>query len=85
MRGVSLFEFFMGNDDDILKQTAESFGRLPDTWWNSFEERALWVRGGVWAAKERGGTTTHWGASGCLQNLNSSEVARDRRAMRPAI
>ncbi len=29
-------------DTDILKQTVETLGRLPDPWWSSFSERGLW-------------------------------------------
>jgi serine/threonine-protein kinase SRPK3 len=39
--GFSLFESFMGSDVDILKQTVEMLGRLPDSWWGAFEQRAL--------------------------------------------
>jgi serine/threonine-protein kinase SRPK3 len=37
----TLFERFLGGDDDILKQTVETLGRLLDPWRNAFEERAL--------------------------------------------
>ena len=40
--GSPLFEPFFGSDTDILRQTVETLGRLPDPWWSSFEERALW-------------------------------------------
>ncbi|KAJ7355622.1 hypothetical protein DFH08DRAFT_922643 [Mycena albidolilacea] len=37
-----LFESFLGSDTDILRQTVEVLGRLPDPWWASFEERIQW-------------------------------------------
>jgi serine/threonine protein kinase len=40
--GTPLFEPFFGCDTDILRQTVETLGRLPDPWWSSFEERAQW-------------------------------------------
>ena len=40
--GFSLFESFTGSDVDLLKQTVEVLGRLPDPWWGAFEQRALW-------------------------------------------
>ncbi|KAJ3830468.1 kinase-like domain-containing protein [Lentinula raphanica] len=40
--GFPLFSSFLGSDADILKQTVEILGRLPDPWWETFEERALW-------------------------------------------
>ncbi|KZT69697.1 kinase-like protein [Daedalea quercina L-15889] len=40
--GAPLFEPFFGSDADILRQTVEVLGRLPDPWWRSFRERALW-------------------------------------------
>ncbi|KAG7090643.1 hypothetical protein E1B28_009744 [Marasmius oreades] len=40
--GFALFECFLGSDVDILKQTVETLGRLPDPWWDSFTERTLW-------------------------------------------
>jgi serine/threonine-protein kinase SRPK3 len=42
-RAFPLFESFMGSDVDILKQTVEMLGRLPDIpGWDAFEQRALW-------------------------------------------
>ena len=35
--GFPLFESFMGSDIDVLKQTVETLGRLPDPWWGAFE------------------------------------------------
>jgi serine/threonine-protein kinase SRPK3 len=40
--GCPLFDSFFGSDTDILVQTVETLGRLPDPWWGSFEERTLW-------------------------------------------
>jgi serine/threonine-protein kinase SRPK3 len=40
--GFSLFESFIGSDIEVLKQTVETLGRLPDPWWGAFEQRALW-------------------------------------------
>ncbi|KAH9961214.1 kinase-like domain-containing protein [Russula dissimulans] len=40
--GFSLFESFLGSDIEVLKQTVETLGRLPDPWWGAFEQRALW-------------------------------------------
>ena len=40
--GFPLFESFFGSDIDILKQTVETLGRLPDPWWAAFKQRALW-------------------------------------------
>jgi serine/threonine-protein kinase SRPK3 len=40
--GFPLFESFMGSDIEVLKQTVETLGRLPDPWWGAFEQRALW-------------------------------------------
>lgn len=39
--GSPLFEPFLGSNQDILKQTAETLGKLPESWWNSFEDREL--------------------------------------------
>lgn len=39
--GVALFESFLGSDVEVLKQTVETLGRLPDPWWGAFEQRAL--------------------------------------------
>ncbi|KAJ6505820.1 kinase-like domain-containing protein [Mycena vitilis] len=40
--GSPLFESFFGSDTDILRETVETLGRLPDPWWASFEERVRW-------------------------------------------
>ena len=32
----------MGSEIEVLKQTVETLGRLPDPWWDAFEERTLW-------------------------------------------
>lgn len=40
--GFPLFSSFLGGDADILRQTVEMLGRLPDPWWGRFKERALW-------------------------------------------
>ncbi|KAJ6592008.1 kinase-like protein [Mycena sp. CBHHK59/15] len=40
--GFPLFDSFFGSDTDILRQTVETLGRLPDPWWGSFTERARW-------------------------------------------
>ncbi|KAJ7110479.1 kinase-like protein [Mycena epipterygia] len=38
--GFSLFDSFFGSDTDVLRQTIETLGWLPDPWWGSFAERA---------------------------------------------
>ena len=40
--GFALFELFLGNDVDILRQMVETLGRLPDPWWAAYKQRALW-------------------------------------------
>ncbi|KAJ7062005.1 kinase-like domain-containing protein [Mycena amicta] len=40
--GFPLFDSFFGSDIDILRQTVQTLGRLPDPWWGSFTERAQW-------------------------------------------
>lgn len=40
--GSALFESFTGSDIDVLRQTVETLGRLPDPWWNAFKQRPLW-------------------------------------------
>lgn len=40
--GFPLFDPFLGSDTDVLRQTVETLGRLPDPWWSSFSERGLW-------------------------------------------
>lgn len=40
--GSALFSSFFGSDADILRQTVEILGRLPDPWWAAFEERVSW-------------------------------------------
>ena len=40
--GSPLFDAFFGSDTDIVKQTVETLGKLPDPWWGSFVERTLW-------------------------------------------
>lgn len=40
--GFSLFESFIGSDIEVLKQMVETLGRLPDPWWDAFQQRALW-------------------------------------------
>ena len=37
---------FRSSDDNILVQTVETLGRLPDPWWRSFEDRALYFEDG---------------------------------------
>jgi len=39
--GFPLFEPFFGSDADVLRQTVEVLGRLPEPWWGAFRERAL--------------------------------------------
>jgi serine/threonine-protein kinase SRPK3 len=41
-RTGSFFDSFFSSNTDILRQTVETLGRLPDPWWSSFEERTLW-------------------------------------------
>ncbi|KAJ6492262.1 kinase-like protein [Mycena sanguinolenta] len=40
--GFPLFDPFFGSDADILRQTVETLGRLPDPWWDAFTERTQW-------------------------------------------
>ncbi|KAE9392322.1 kinase-like protein [Gymnopus androsaceus JB14] len=40
--GFPLFDSFFGSDTDILRQTVETLGRLPDPWWGAFQDRSLW-------------------------------------------
>ncbi|TFK27481.1 kinase-like protein [Coprinopsis marcescibilis] len=40
--GFALFEAFLGSEVDVLKQTVEMLGRLPEPWWGAFEERSRW-------------------------------------------
>ncbi|XP_006463277.1 hypothetical protein AGABI2DRAFT_152487 [Agaricus bisporus var. bisporus H97] len=40
--GFALFDPFLASDIDILRQTVETLGRLPDPWWAAFKERAIW-------------------------------------------
>ena len=40
--GSPLFEPFLGNSQDILKQTVQTLGKLLEPWWNTFENRELW-------------------------------------------
>ncbi|KAI0079307.1 kinase-like protein [Panus rudis PR-1116 ss-1] len=40
--GRPLFEPFFANDLDILRQTVETLGKLPDPWWSSFQGRNAW-------------------------------------------
>ncbi|KAG5723265.1 Protein kinase dsk1 [Termitomyces sp. T112] len=40
--GLALFEPILGSDTDILRQTVEMLGRLPDPWWGAFKHRSLW-------------------------------------------
>ncbi|EIN04030.1 kinase-like protein [Punctularia strigosozonata HHB-11173 SS5] len=39
--GYPLFEPLFGSTD-IMRQTVETLGRLPDPWWNSFKQRVRW-------------------------------------------
>jgi serine/threonine-protein kinase SRPK3 len=39
--GFPLFELILGSDVDILRQTIETLGRLPDPWWNAFKQRKI--------------------------------------------
>ncbi|KAA1467008.1 kinase-like protein [Dentipellis sp. KUC8613] len=40
--GFPLFDPFLGSDADVLRQTVETLGKLPEPWWMSFAEQALW-------------------------------------------
>ncbi|KAJ7766733.1 kinase-like domain-containing protein [Mycena metata] len=40
--GFPLFEPFLGSDEDILRQTVETLGRLPAPWWDAFGQRKVW-------------------------------------------
>jgi serine/threonine-protein kinase SRPK3 len=41
----ALFESFLGSDVDILRQTVQTLGRLPNPWWVAFKQRELWFEG----------------------------------------
>ncbi|TFK51984.1 kinase-like protein [Heliocybe sulcata] len=55
--GFPLFESFFGSDEDILTQTVEMLGRLPEPWWGAFvEEQAragVWLKGAQSGIRER--------------------------------
>ena len=40
--GCPLFDPFFSSYTDILVRTVGTLGRLPDPWWGSFEDRAVW-------------------------------------------
>lgn len=40
--GFPLFSSFFGSQTDILRQTVDMLGRLPDSWWVKFKGRELW-------------------------------------------
>ncbi|KAG5646716.1 hypothetical protein DXG03_002398 [Asterophora parasitica] len=40
--GFSLFESFLGGDTEVLIQTVDTLGRLPDPWWGAFAHHSHW-------------------------------------------
>ncbi|EIN11905.1 kinase-like protein [Punctularia strigosozonata HHB-11173 SS5] len=40
--GYPLFDPFFPTTTSILRQTVATLGRLPDPWWQAFEERTVW-------------------------------------------
>ncbi|TFY66285.1 hypothetical protein EVG20_g4810 [Dentipellis fragilis] len=40
--GFPLFDPLLRSDADVLRQTVETLGKLPEPWWKSFAEQALW-------------------------------------------
>lgn len=40
--GFPLFEAFLGWDDEILKEIVTTLGKLPQSWWGTFENHHLW-------------------------------------------
>ncbi|KZV62159.1 kinase-like protein [Peniophora sp. CONT] len=40
--GFELFDVWFGNEVDLLEQTMEILGPLPDHWWSAFKQRASW-------------------------------------------
>ncbi|CAA7268662.1 unnamed protein product [Cyclocybe aegerita] len=40
--GFPLFEAFLGGDDEVLKEIVATLGKLPEPWWNAFENRHCW-------------------------------------------
>ncbi|RDB29753.1 Serine/threonine-protein kinase SRPK [Hypsizygus marmoreus] len=40
--GFPLFEAFLGGDDEILKEIVATLGKLPEPWWDAFENHHLW-------------------------------------------
>ena len=40
--GFPLFDPFLGSEADILKQTVQMLGKMPEPWWNSFKDRNIW-------------------------------------------
>ncbi|KAM6503083.1 Protein kinase-like domain containing protein [Amanita muscaria] len=40
--GSPLFDSFFGDDTDIVRETVETLGKLPEPWWSAFEHRSLW-------------------------------------------
>ena len=39
--GAALFSSFSDSDTNILRQTVQMLGCLPDPWWEAFKERAM--------------------------------------------
>jgi serine/threonine-protein kinase SRPK3 len=40
--GFPLFETFLGGYDEALTEIVATFGKLPEPWWDAFENRNLW-------------------------------------------
>ncbi|CAG8955989.1 hypothetical protein HYFRA_00008845 [Hymenoscyphus fraxineus] len=40
--GVSLFENFMDDDDEVIMEMVPLLGKLPEPWWSSWEARGQW-------------------------------------------
>lgn len=40
--GFPLFESFLGDEAEVLKQMVQMLGKLPGPWWTAFDEHQLW-------------------------------------------
>ncbi|KAF7800097.1 hypothetical protein EIP86_011341 [Pleurotus ostreatoroseus] len=73
--GFPLFSSFFGSDSDILRQTVETLGRLPDPWWRQFERRASWFEDNGEPKsiqdQESAGVTLHASKSSLREQLRS--------------
>jgi serine/threonine protein kinase len=76
--GRPLFDPLFGSDVDILMQTVQILGRLPDPWWSTFEDWALWFESFEGygeprsvGARERGGLVKEASKSSIGKELRS--------------